>query len=75
MPNWHSNFKVFGQYWAMAIKKASRDKIVAASKSGGFFVYHGIKIAKPEGKRSKTGEIIRKELLKRSESRGERKSA
>ena len=58
----------------MSNKKVRQGKPAAASK-GGYFLYHGIKIAEPGKPPSKTAEIIQEELLKRSEHGGKRKSA
>jgi hypothetical protein len=55
----------------MASKKSPR--FIASSKKGGFVLYHGIKIAPAEGKRSEAAKIIEQELRQRA--RGERKSA
>ena len=58
----------------MTTKKATHGKLLRSSK-GGFFLYHGIKIAKAGKPQSETAKIIQEELLKRSETRVARKSA
>lgn len=58
----------------MTAKKATTGK-VARSAKGGFFIFHGIKIAAPGKPKSKAAKVLGEELHKRSEARGERKSA
>jgi hypothetical protein len=58
----------------MTTKKITHGKVERAAK-GGFFIFHGIKIAAPGKPKSKTAKILGEELRKRSETRGERKSA
>jgi hypothetical protein len=55
---------ISGDIDPMRTKKAKRGKSAAASKAG-YFLYHGIKIAKAGKPPSKTAEMIREELLKR----------
>ena len=45
------------------------------SPGRGYFLYHGIKIAKAGKPRTEIAKIIDKELLKQSDPRGARKSA
>jgi hypothetical protein len=56
----------------MATKKASHS---ASSSKKGFVIYHGIKVATAQGKRSETAKVIQKALRQRSQSHGARKSA
>ena len=58
----------------MSSKKVGHGKPAAVSK-GGYFVYHGIRIAEAGKPPSKIAKIIEKELLKRSGPGGKRKSA
>jgi hypothetical protein len=58
----------------MTTKKPTHGKLLRSPK-GGFFLYHGLKIAKAGKPQSETARIIQEELLKRSETRGARKSA